>query len=157
MFNNKSAIKIMHRAVCMVYLMAFTSAVLFMSMFFAPSSEGAQGQSQGRKMNSRYEQVAAFLNEDGAIRMMKKLSQKGEKAFVKVKRISGRTYYAVMVVSLDKHPHVAFEAAEKFADFLLSAQAQKIIASFGVEKFGQPLFFRIRSQQKTERNKKNHE
>jgi tungstate transport system substrate-binding protein len=45
------------------------------------------------------------------------------------------------VVSPDKHPHVREQAARQFADFLLSAEAQRVIADFGKDDFGEPLFF----------------
>ncbi len=48
--------------------------------------------------------------------------------------------YSVLVVNADKHPGVQQAAAQQFADFLLSPDAQAAIASFGMEKFGQPLF-----------------
>jgi tungstate transport system substrate-binding protein len=49
--------------------------------------------------------------------------------------------YSVILVNPDKHTHVRREAARKFADFLLSAATQKVIADFGKDRFGQPLFF----------------
>lgn len=49
--------------------------------------------------------------------------------------------YAVMVVNPQKHLHVNYRAAEQFAEFLLSPAIQKVIAQYGVEKYGQPLFF----------------
>ena len=49
--------------------------------------------------------------------------------------------YSVIVVNPDKHPHVRERAARQFADFLLSAEAEKVIADFGKAEFGEPLFF----------------
>jgi len=49
--------------------------------------------------------------------------------------------YSVIVVSPAKHPQVNHAAARRFAGFLLSAQGQRVIETFGVEEFGQPLFF----------------
>jgi tungstate transport system substrate-binding protein len=49
--------------------------------------------------------------------------------------------YSVIVVSAAKHPHVRRQAAERFADFLGSPEARRIIADFGKDRFGQPLFF----------------
>ena len=48
--------------------------------------------------------------------------------------------YAVIVVSMKKHPHVNTEAAQQFADFLTDPTTKKLIAEFGVETFGEPLF-----------------
>ena len=52
-----------------------------------------------------------------------------------------RNQYAVIVVNPEKHPHVAFQAAQDFAQFLLAPETQAAIAKFGVEKYGTPLFF----------------
>ncbi len=49
--------------------------------------------------------------------------------------------YSVMVVSPKKHFRVNQKAARRFANFLLSAKVQSIIGEFGIELFGQPLFF----------------
>ncbi|MDI6740831.1 MAG: substrate-binding domain-containing protein [Candidatus Edwardsbacteria bacterium] len=48
--------------------------------------------------------------------------------------------YHVMLVSPARHPFVNFTLAKKFADFLLSAEGQKLIDGFGVDKYGQQLF-----------------
>lgn len=49
--------------------------------------------------------------------------------------------YHVITVNPDKWPLVNYEAAMAFANFLISEETQAVIAEFGVEKFGQPLFF----------------
>ncbi len=51
--------------------------------------------------------------------------------------------YTVIVLDSKKHPHVNQQAAVRFSAFLLSPQAQKFIGNFGVERFGQPLFFAL--------------
>jgi len=48
--------------------------------------------------------------------------------------------YSVIVVSPKRHPHVKQDAARRFADYLRSANARKLTAEFGVEKFKRPLF-----------------
>lgn len=50
-------------------------------------------------------------------------------------------HYSVMLVNPEKHPSVHFEAAEKFADYLISAETQQAISEFGIQKFGSPLFY----------------
>jgi tungstate transport system substrate-binding protein len=50
-------------------------------------------------------------------------------------------HYSVIVVNPAKQPHVHHKLAEQFSDFLVSPQTQKRIGEFGVELFGQPLFF----------------
>ena len=48
--------------------------------------------------------------------------------------------YGVIPVNPAKHPNVNRALAEKFALWLTSPETQKLIASFGVDKFGQSLF-----------------
>ena len=45
--------------------------------------------------------------------------------------------YGVMVVSTTEHP----EGAQTFIDWITSGSTQQLISTFGVEEFGQPLFF----------------
>jgi tungstate transport system substrate-binding protein len=49
--------------------------------------------------------------------------------------------YTVIVVSSQTHPGVNQTAAEQFSDFLVSPKVMAIIRDFGVDRFGQPLFF----------------
>jgi len=49
--------------------------------------------------------------------------------------------YHVIVVNPAKWPKVNAEGAKAFAGFLVAADTQKTIGTFGVEKFGAPLFF----------------
>ncbi|MBV6395336.1 MAG: Tungstate-binding protein TupA [Anaerolineales bacterium] len=48
--------------------------------------------------------------------------------------------YHVIVVNPEKWAHVNLAGAQAFADFVTSPAGQSIIAQFGVDKFGQPLF-----------------
>ena len=49
--------------------------------------------------------------------------------------------YHVITVNPEKYPNVNLAGAQAFADFITSADGQDIIAHFGVEQYGQPLFF----------------
>jgi len=49
--------------------------------------------------------------------------------------------YHVITVNPEKFPNINLEGAKAFADFVTSDEGQKIIAEFGVEKYGQALFF----------------
>jgi tungstate transport system substrate-binding protein len=49
--------------------------------------------------------------------------------------------YHVMVVNPEKFPKVNHAGAVAFADFITSPATQDVIGKFGVDKFGQPLFF----------------
>ncbi len=57
-----------------------------------------------------------------------------------------RNPYVVIVVSTAKHPHLNQASAKRFADFLLSPTAQESIATFGIDRYGQPLYFPNPSQ-----------
>jgi len=49
--------------------------------------------------------------------------------------------YSVMEVNPSRFPKVNASGGKAFADFMVSAGAQAVIKTFGVEKFGEPLFF----------------
>lgn len=49
--------------------------------------------------------------------------------------------YHVIEVNPAKWPKVNSAGAKAFADFVVSEEAQKIVKTFGVDKFGSPLFF----------------
>lgn len=50
-------------------------------------------------------------------------------------------YYHVMTVSPAKHPGVNAAGAKAFADYLVSPETQRRIARFGVDRYGEPLFY----------------
>jgi tungstate transport system substrate-binding protein len=49
--------------------------------------------------------------------------------------------YHVMQVNPERFSRVNADGGKAFVDFMVSADTQKIIGDFGVDKFGQPLFF----------------
>ena len=49
--------------------------------------------------------------------------------------------YGVMAVNPEKHPGVNTDLAAKFVTWILSPETQKTIGAFGVDKFGQQLFY----------------
>jgi len=49
--------------------------------------------------------------------------------------------YHVITVNPDKWPKSNYDGALTFANFMIAKATQDIIAQFGVDKFGQPLFF----------------
>jgi tungstate transport system substrate-binding protein len=49
--------------------------------------------------------------------------------------------YGLLVVSPDKFPAVNHALATKFIEWMTSAEGQKLVAEFGADKFGQPLFY----------------
>jgi tungstate transport system substrate-binding protein len=49
--------------------------------------------------------------------------------------------YSVITINPERHPHVRREAAQQFADFLVSPEARKAIGEFGKDRYGEALFF----------------
>jgi len=49
--------------------------------------------------------------------------------------------YHVMIVNPERWPGINLEGARALAEFIISPAGQSIIESFGIEKYGQPLFF----------------
>ncbi len=49
--------------------------------------------------------------------------------------------YGVIAVNPDKNPNIQAELADQFIDWIISAPTQEMIGQFGMEEFGQPLFF----------------
>jgi DMSO/TMAO reductase YedYZ molybdopterin-dependent catalytic subunit len=49
--------------------------------------------------------------------------------------------YGVMAVNPDKHPGVNYDMAMNFVKWITSVEEQKVIGSYGVDKYGQPLFY----------------
>ena len=49
--------------------------------------------------------------------------------------------YHVMTVNPQKWPEVNVQGAEAFAEFLKADETQSVIGEYGIEKYGQPLFF----------------
>jgi tungstate transport system substrate-binding protein len=49
--------------------------------------------------------------------------------------------YHVITVNPDKWPNVNIDGARAFMNFLMSPETQEMIEEFGIEEFGQPLFF----------------
>jgi tungstate transport system substrate-binding protein len=49
--------------------------------------------------------------------------------------------YHVMTVNPEKWANVNYEGALAFAEFMIADETQALIKDFGVDKFGQPLFF----------------
>ena len=49
--------------------------------------------------------------------------------------------YGVMAVNPDKYPTVNFDLAMKFVNWIISPDTQTTIGKYGVDKYGQPLFY----------------
>ncbi len=49
--------------------------------------------------------------------------------------------YGVLAVNPEKHPNVKADLAMKFVEWLTSIETQEMIGGYGVDEFGQPLFY----------------
>jgi tungstate transport system substrate-binding protein len=58
--------------------------------------------------------------------------------------------YSVMEVNPTNGPRINSAGGKAFADFMVAAQTQNVIRSFGVEKFGQPLFIPVAGKKEDE-------
>ena len=49
--------------------------------------------------------------------------------------------YHVITVNMEKWPKVNYDGAKSFLDFMTAPATQEVIGQFGVDKYGQPLFY----------------
>ncbi|HEX9840479.1 MAG TPA: substrate-binding domain-containing protein [Anaerolineales bacterium] len=96
------------------------------------------GQGQGATLSIASEKSAYALTDRGTFLAYKsnvdlEILVEGDPFLLNV--------YHVITVNAEKWPNVNLEGAKAFADFITSSEGQDIIAGFGVEKYGQPLFF----------------
>lgn len=96
------------------------------------------GQGMGQTLTIANEKEAYTITDRGTYLARKptldlEILAEGYQSFLNV--------YHVMVVNPEKGGHVNVEGARAFADFMTAPPTQETIGTFGVEKFGQPLFF----------------
>jgi tungstate transport system substrate-binding protein len=96
------------------------------------------GLGMGPTLNVASEKGFYTLADRGTYLALKKnlaleILVEGEKSLLNV--------YHVIEVSQAKWPKVNAAGAKAFADFMVAAETQKTISTFGVEKYGSPLFF----------------
>jgi tungstate transport system substrate-binding protein len=96
------------------------------------------GLGMGQTLNVASEKGFYTLADRGTYLALKKnlaleILVEGDKSLLNV--------YHVIEVSQAKWPKVNAAGAKTFADFMVAADTQKTIETFGVEKFGSPLFF----------------
>lgn len=96
------------------------------------------GQGMGATLTIASEKGAYTLTDRGTFLANQKnlnlsILVEGDKALLNV--------YHVITVNPEKWPKVNYNGAIAFLKFITSPETQKVIAEFGVEKYGQPLFF----------------
>jgi tungstate transport system substrate-binding protein len=96
------------------------------------------GQGMGATLNVAAEKKACTLSDRGTYLSMKKLL--GLAILVEGDPSLANIYH---VIELDqaKLPKVNAAAGKAFADFLVAPATQELIRTFGVDRFGSPLFF----------------
>jgi len=97
----------------------------------------ATGQGMGETARIASEKRAYTLADRGTFLALRKTL---DLAVLVEGDASLRNSYRVIVVSPQKHPKVRAAAARRFAEWLVSEEAQRAIGAFGKERFGQPLF-----------------
>lgn len=96
------------------------------------------GQGMGAALNVASEKGAYTLTDRGTYLALKRRLHL-EVVFEKDRPLIN--IYHVMEVNPARFAKVNHPGARALAEFLMSAEAQEIIRKFGVEKYGQPLFF----------------
>ena len=96
------------------------------------------GQGQGATLSIASEKVGYGLTDRGTFLAYKsnvdlEIIVEGDPFLLNV--------YHVLTVNPEKWTNVNIEGAKAFADFVTSPDGQKIIGEFGVQEYGQPLFF----------------
>jgi ABC-type tungstate transport system, permease component len=96
------------------------------------------GLGMGQTLNVAAEKKGYTLADRGTYLSLKKnlgldILVEGDSALLNI--------YHVIEVNVDKWPKVNVAGAKAFADFMVSKNTQKIIKTFGIDKFGSPLFF----------------
>ncbi|HEX7125750.1 MAG TPA: substrate-binding domain-containing protein [Thermodesulfobacteriota bacterium] len=113
---------------------------LWKSAGVAPSGGWYQeaGQGMGQTLNIASEKGAYTLTDRGTYLSLQRnlrleVLHEGDAPLLNV--------YHVMNVNPAKHPKVNAAGGKAFVDFMVSPEAQSVIRTFGVEKYGSPLFF----------------
>ena len=96
------------------------------------------GLGMGQTLNVAAEKKGYTLADRGTYLAMKKnlgldILVEGDAALLNI--------YHVIEVNSAKWPKANAEGAKAFADFMVSKKTQNIIKTFGVDKYGSPLFF----------------
>jgi tungstate transport system substrate-binding protein len=104
------------------------------------------GQGMGETLTFANEQGAYTISDRGTYLSMKdklpnltilvggaSIKENGDKSLLNP--------YGVIAVNPAKNPNVKFDLAKKFMDWLTSVETQKLIGQYGLDKFGQPLFY----------------
>ncbi len=95
------------------------------------------GQGMGNSLRIASEKEAYIISDRGTFLATKALTSKilveGDNALLNV--------YSVIQVNPDKNSQINAAGAKAFAEYMVAPETQAIIKTFGVDKYGQPLFY----------------
>ena len=105
------------------------------------------GQGMGATLGIANERNAYTITDRGTYlalgsRISLPILGEGDKALLNI--------YSVMEVNPANGPRINTAGGKAFADFMVAPQTQSVIKSFGVEKFGQPLFVPVAGKREEE-------
>jgi tungstate transport system substrate-binding protein len=105
------------------------------------------GQGMGATLAIANERNAYTITDRGTLLALGKrvnlpILIEGDKALLNI--------YSVMEVNPANGPRINAAGAKAFADFMVAPQTQNVIKNFGVEKFGQSLFFPVAGKKEEE-------
>ncbi len=105
------------------------------------------GQGMGATLNIANERNAYTISDRGTYLALGKriglpILVEGDRELLNV--------YSVLEVNPANGPRVNSAGGKAFADFMVAPETQKVIRSFGVEKFGQPLFVPVAGKKEEE-------
>jgi tungstate transport system substrate-binding protein len=105
------------------------------------------GQGMGATLGIANERNAYTITDRGTLLALGKrvnlpILIEGDKALLNI--------YSVMEVNPANGPRINTTGAKAFADFMVAPQTQNVIKEFGVEKFGQSLFFPVAGKKEEE-------
>jgi tungstate transport system substrate-binding protein len=98
----------------------------------------SSGQGMGATLSIGSEKKAYVLTDRGTYLAFKKRVQL--EPLVERDRVL-LNIYSVLEPNAAKFPRINASGGKAFADFMVSQEAQDVIQKFGVDKFGEPLFF----------------
>jgi tungstate transport system substrate-binding protein len=105
------------------------------------------GQGMGATLGIANERNAYAITDRGTYLAFKKrvslpILLEGDRALLNI--------YSVLEVNPANGPRVNSAGGKAFADFIVAPQTQEVIKTFGVEKFGQPLFVPVAGKKEDE-------
>jgi len=98
----------------------------------------SSGSGMGQSLNIAAEKKGYILTDRGTYLALKKnlnlvILSEGDSKLLNI--------YHVIELNQQRYPKINAAGGKSFADFMISKKAQEVIKTFGIQKFGAPLFF----------------